>query len=112
MAFVTVTLMGGPLDQQESSLFDPGDKVFTEGGVYIQRPSEPTIYDWSDEVDEFTDDPEYVAPLPEAIVTHGPHLRDYLLKDPATITNAESVHAIKDVIRALHFLNRRLETEV
>lgn len=53
----------------------------------------------------------YVKPLPDGIRTHLQHLRDYLAKDPATITNAESIHVIKDLIRAVHFLNDRLASE-
>ena|SRR5687768_5384807 len=50
-------------------------------------------------------------PLPDPVRLHLQHLRDYLAKDAAQITNAESVHVIKDLIRAVHYLNNRFETE-
>lgn len=54
------------------------------------------------------DDVAYVAPLPEEISTHIQHLKDYLAADPTVITNAQTVHVVKDLIRAVRYLNRRL----
>jgi len=53
----------------------------------------------------------YISPLPAEIRTHLQHLRDYVTADPATITNAQTVHVVKDLIRAVHYLNKRFETE-
>ena len=58
-----------------------------------------------------TADEDYQAPVPEGVRTHLQHLRDYLAADPTTITNAQTVHVVRDLIRAVHYLNRRLETE-
>lgn len=49
-----------------------------------------------------------VEPLPTEISTHIQHLKDYLAADPTTITNAQTVHVVRDLIRAVHYLNRRL----
>lgn len=46
--------------------------------------------------------------IPDAVRTHLAHLRDYAIADPAGITAAQTIHVLKDVIRALHFLNSRL----
>lgn len=53
----------------------------------------------------------YESPLPPAVRTHLQHLRDYRDADPATITNAQTVHVVKDLIRAVFLLNERYETE-
>lgn len=37
---------------------------------------------------------------------HLQHLKDYLAADPATITNAQTVHVVQDLIRAVRYLNR------
>ena len=47
-------------------------------------------------------------PLPREVTDHIQHMRDYLDADPAVITTAQSVHAIKDIIRAIRCMNRRL----
>jgi hypothetical protein len=54
---------------------------------------------------------EYNPPLPEGVRTHLQHLRDYLQADPAVLTEAQTVHVVKDLIRAVHYLNKRLEEE-
>lgn len=56
-------------------------------------------------------DEEFRWPLPSEVLTHLQHLRDYVVADPASITNAQTVHVVKDLIRAIHFLNRRFESE-
>lgn len=113
MAFVTVTLVGGPLDQQQSELFDPGDTV--DAGVpegwYVRRADDPMTYDWTEGVKPTAtaDAPFFIEPLPATVADHIQHLRDYLAADPATITTPQTVHVVKDLIRAVQYLNRRLE---
>lgn len=51
----------------------------------------------------------YVSPLPDAVRLHTQHLRDYLAA--AAPTDAETVHVVKDLIRAVFYLNSRLENE-
>lgn len=88
--------------------------TLTEGGVLV---TDPTISDAEVEAlfAGFTpsgaDDLQYVVPIPVAVRTHLQHLRDYVAKDAATITNAETVHVVKDLIRAVHYLNNRFESE-
>lgn len=53
----------------------------------------------------------WAQPLPDSIRLHLQHMRDYLAADEGTITNAQTVHVIKDLIRAVHFLNSRLATD-
>lgn len=48
-------------------------------------------------------------PLPTGVGDHLQHLRDYYAADPATITNAQTVHVVKDLIKAVQYLNNRLE---
>lgn len=50
-------------------------------------------------------------PMPDNVRLHTQHLRDYLAADPATITAATTVHAVKDIIRVLFWLNRRVQDE-
>lgn len=55
-------------------------------------------------LDTYTDD--YV---PDAVSGHRQHLVDFLRADPATpVTNAQRDHVLRDVIRALAYLNREL----
>lgn len=49
--------------------------------------------------------------IPDSVRLHLKHLRDYAAKDPTAITNAESIHAIKDLIRTIHYLNSQFESE-
>lgn len=37
---------------------------------------------------------------------HVQHLKDYLAADPASITNAQTVHVVQDLVRAVRYLNR------
>lgn len=53
----------------------------------------------------------YERPLPAGVKTHLQHLRDYLAADPSAITNAQTIHVVQDLIRAVHFLNGRLADE-
>lgn len=48
-------------------------------------------------------------PMPDSVRLHTQHLRDYL--NATSPTNAETVHVVKDMIRALFMLNSRLEKE-
>ena len=50
---------------------------------------------------------EYRQPLPEYLRTHLPHLKQYY--DATAVTNAETVHVVKDLIRAVYYLNSRFE---
>lgn len=112
--FKFVRLNGGPLDGQDSEMWEPGETIDAgvPDGLYVRHPDDDTQYTWAEgikpEATVLMPDP---MPLPDGVRTHLQHLRDYLAKDPAQITNAESVHAIKDLIRAVHFLNSRFETE-
>ena len=47
------------------------------------------------------------VPLPTYMQEHAPHLKQYL--NASAPTNADSVHAIKDLIRAVYYLNSRLD---
>ena len=85
-----------------------------EGGVLFvdeNRPDEEVAALFTEFTPTLTADERYEAPLPDGVRIHLQHLRDYLAKDAATITNAETVHVVKDLIRAVHHLNRRFETE-
>lgn len=50
-------------------------------------------------------------PLPDAVLQHLQHLRDYVAADPGTATLAQTQHAVQDVIRLLHFLNDRFRSD-
>ena len=115
MAWHNITLVGGPLDEQVSELWDPSDRIDAGDGdgAYVKDPADPTRYVWTEGARPAPDpdDPLYVAPLPDSVRLHLQHLRDYLAKDNAAITTTETVHVVKDLIRAVHHLNRRFETE-
>lgn len=51
---------------------------------------------------------DWKAPLPFDLDTHIPHLSAYY-SDPQAATEAEFRHVVKDVIRALRYLNQHLE---
>lgn len=49
--------------------------------------------------------------LPDGVRIHLQHLRDYLAASPTQITNAQTVHVVQDLIRAVHYLNARLAND-
>lgn len=52
----------------------------------------------------------YRTPVPQVILDHLPHIRDYLAASPTAVTPAQTAHVVQDIIRVLNFLNQRLET--
>ena len=50
-------------------------------------------------------------PLPDNVLLHLQHLRDYAQADPSVITNAQTIHVLQDLIRVVHFLNDRLRSD-
>lgn len=53
-------------------------------------------------------DPTTYVPIPKGIREHAPHLREYLDKPNNTITTADTVHAVKDILRVMKFTERDL----
>lgn len=91
-----------------STVFDYG----TPGEIKVAddrfaTPAELGVV-FSDWVEPVT---EWRQPLPPAVRTHTQHLRDYMSKDPMLITPAETIHVVKDIIRALHFLNDQIASD-
>ena len=49
--------------------------------------------------------------LYQQIQTHKIHLRDYMNANAGSITNANTVHAVQDLIRVVRYMSRRLVDE-
>ena len=92
----------------------------TGDGTLLVDVDDPTELEVAAALDEFTPttngaDPAdlstlaWRARLPPDVLVHLQHLRDYLTAPPLTITPAQTVEAVKDVIRALRYVERRLE---
>lgn len=85
-----------------------------DGGVLFQDPARTdaecaALY--SGFVPSGVTDDQFQWPLPSEVRTHLQHLRDYQAADPSTITNAMTIHVVKDIIAALFYLNKRFEIE-
>lgn len=52
-----------------------------------------------------------ITAIPNEVKTHLQHLKDYRSADPAAITNAQTVHVVQDLIRALFYTYKRFEDE-
>ena len=106
----TYTFSGGPRDGETMEhLSRPvAIEVGDADSWYVPVDSTDT-YQWTDKPVADEEDPAYVDALPAEVSNHLQHLRDYLAKDPAQITNPETVHVVKDLIRAVHFMNQRLQ---
>lgn len=90
----------------ESQVWDWG----VDGGILFTDPSR-TDAQCAALYAGFSPVEDYSPPLPAAVKNHLQHLRDYLNASPATITNAQTVHVVQDLIRAVHYLNKRFEEE-
>jgi len=112
---IEIRLQGGPNDGVVMEVPELPQAVETGHPTdrYVPDATDPALYIWTEGArpQPTADEPSSQTPISDGVRTHLQHLRDYLVKDPAQITNAESVHVIKDLIRAVHYLNSRFETE-
>ena len=54
---------------------------------------------------------EELYPLPDNVLLHLQHLRDFVAADPSTVTLAQTAHVLQDVIRVLHYEFGRVQDE-
>lgn len=81
-----------------------------EGGTLFTDPSR-TDAECATLYATFVPTDDYEQPIPQSLRDHKQHLLDYFNADPTTITSPQTVHVVKDIIRVLYYLNKRIQTD-